>query len=65
MKQVVYAEMDHAQVMTHAEVTDPYGGTKKTTNVFHFTYQVPQVVRKVYPSTYHGMTISILSKSCF
>ncbi|KAJ1523495.1 hypothetical protein ONE63_001347 [Megalurothrips usitatus] len=50
---VVYAEMDHAQVMTYAEVTDPYGGTKKTTNVFHFTYQVPQIVRKVYPATYH------------
>lgn len=50
---VVYAEMDYAQVTTHAEVTDPYGGTKKTTNVFHFTYHVPQIIRKVYPATYH------------
>lgn len=47
--------MDYAQVTTHAEVTDPYGGTKKTTNVFHFTYHVPQIIRKVYPSTYHGI----------
>ena len=46
--------MDYAQVMTHAEVTDPYGGTKRTTNVFHFTYQVPQIIKKVYPASYHG-----------
>lgn len=46
------------QIVVHAEVTSPFSGKQMTTNVFHYTYESPEYVQPVMPSTYHGMSVT-------
>lgn len=50
---VVFTNMQYFQITVYAETWDSSSGVEATTNMFHFTYEVPQLVPEVFPSTYH------------
>lgn len=50
---VVFTQMQYYQVTVYVESLDSKSGIEATTNMFHFTYEVPQLVAEVFPSTYH------------
>lgn len=50
---VVFTNMQFFQITVYVEALDSSSGTEATTNTFHFTYEVPQLVPEVFPSTYH------------
>lgn len=50
---VVFTQMQYYQVTVYVESLDSKSGVEATTNMFHFTYEVPQLVAEVFPSTYH------------
>lgn len=50
---VVFTQMQFYQVTVYVESLDSTSGVEATTNMFHFTYEVPQLVPEVFPSTYH------------
>ncbi|XP_064212901.1 acyl-coenzyme A thioesterase 10, mitochondrial isoform X2 [Tribolium castaneum] len=49
---VVFTQMQFIQIVVYVEVFDPQTGNTDTTNVVHLTYEVPEIVREVYPRTY-------------
>ncbi|XP_065350566.1 acyl-coenzyme A thioesterase 9, mitochondrial-like [Cloeon dipterum] len=49
---VNYTESNYLQIVCHAEVFDPRTGQHNTTNQFHYTYETPDQVPKLYPKTY-------------
>lgn len=51
------------QIVVHAEVTSPFSGKQMTTNVFHYTYESPEYVQPVMPSTYNGMSVTNINGS--
>ncbi|XP_063224374.1 acyl-coenzyme A thioesterase 9, mitochondrial-like [Bacillus rossius redtenbacheri] len=50
--QVVFTQHNYMQIVVHAEVFDATSGHPTTTNVFHYTYTVPEVVASIYPRSY-------------
>lgn len=50
---VVYTQMQYMQIIVYVETLDPINGVSDTTNTFHFTYQVPSILKEVMPLTYH------------
>lgn len=50
---VVFTQMQYIQITVYVETFDPQTGQSDTTNVVHFTYEVPEIVKEVYPRTYH------------
>ena len=52
--QIAYVEGQKIQVRVSAEVLNPLTGEMKTTNVFHFTYEIREGKPKmIIPKTYH------------
>ena len=52
--QIAYIEGQKIQVRVSAEVLNPLTGEMKTTNVFHFTYEIREGKPKmIIPKTYH------------
>ncbi|XP_074025270.1 acyl-coenzyme A thioesterase 9, mitochondrial isoform X3 [Leptinotarsa decemlineata] len=51
--QVVYTQINYIQILVHVETYNPITGKNDSTNTFHFTYQVPEMVNEVFPMTYH------------
>lgn len=49
---VIYTEKQHFQIMVYAETFTPNSEKRDTSNIFHFTYEVPQFVPEVFPKTY-------------
>ncbi|RZC37772.1 hypothetical protein BDFB_000389 [Asbolus verrucosus] len=49
---VVFTQMQYIQITVYVETFDPYTGKSDTTNTVHFTYEVPEIVKQVYPRTY-------------
>lgn len=56
---VVYSKMQHFQITVYAQIRDPATGSSTTTNTFHFTYGVPEIVPEVFPSTYDEIMMYI------
>lgn len=50
---VVYTELNFIQVIVYAETYNPVSGKNDTTNSFHLTCEVPEMVNQVMPLTYH------------
>ncbi|KAB7504898.1 Acyl-coenzyme A thioesterase 9, mitochondrial, partial [Armadillidium nasatum] len=50
---VIYTEGRHLQISTKASVVDSVTQTSNLTNIFHLTFEVPNVVDEVIPRTYH------------
>ncbi|CAH0558075.1 unnamed protein product [Brassicogethes aeneus] len=50
---VVFTQLQYMQIIVYVETYDPINGRSDTTNTFHFTFQVPEIVREVLPLTYH------------
>ncbi|XP_054266667.1 acyl-coenzyme A thioesterase 9, mitochondrial-like [Macrosteles quadrilineatus] len=51
--QVIYTEQNFMQILVRAEVTNPFSGQTTTTNIFHYTYEAPDLVKPVMPNTYY------------
>ncbi|KAL7638496.1 UNVERIFIED_CONTAM: hypothetical protein RMT77_011066 [Armadillidium vulgare] len=51
--QVIYTAGRHLQISTKASVVDAVTQTSNLTNIFHLTFEVPNVVDEVIPRTYH------------
>ncbi|KAF2895765.1 hypothetical protein ILUMI_10411 [Ignelater luminosus] len=49
---VVFTRMQYFQITVYAEARDASSGTTSTTNVFHFTYEAPELVQEVFPRSY-------------
>jgi acyl-coenzyme A thioesterase 9 len=49
---VVFTQMQFIQITVYVETFDPQTGTSDTTNIVHFTYEVPEIVKEVIPRTY-------------
>ncbi|XP_046988504.1 acyl-coenzyme A thioesterase 9, mitochondrial-like [Schistocerca americana] len=49
---VTYTECNYVQITVYAEVFDPRGGQQNTTNVFHYTYEMPEEVPQIIPKSY-------------
>lgn len=49
---VVYTQMQFIQITVYVETFDPNTGRGDTTNTLHLTYEVPEMVKQVYPRTY-------------
>ncbi|XP_022902218.1 acyl-coenzyme A thioesterase 9, mitochondrial-like [Onthophagus taurus] len=49
---IVYTEGVYVQVIVYAQTYDILTNTKTTTNSFHFTYEVDELVKEVFPKTY-------------
>lgn len=41
------------QIVVYTDVYDPNTGSSNTTNVFHYTYSIPDKMQQVIPKTYH------------
>jgi len=50
---VVYTKLNYVQIMTVADVLDPYSGNRVTANAFHYTFSAPDTVTEVLPRSYH------------
>ncbi|XP_017122779.1 acyl-coenzyme A thioesterase 9, mitochondrial-like [Drosophila elegans] len=50
---VVYTKLNCIQIMTVADVLDPYTGNQVTTNVFNYTFWAPDAVSEVLPRSYN------------
>ncbi|XP_070072171.1 acyl-coenzyme A thioesterase 9, mitochondrial isoform X2 [Drosophila takahashii] len=50
---VVYTNLNYVQIMTVADVLDPYTGKQVTANAFHYTFSAPDAVTEVLPRSYH------------
>ncbi|KAG5890384.1 hypothetical protein JTB14_029748 [Gonioctena quinquepunctata] len=51
--QVVYTQMNYMQIVVHVETYNPISGKNDSTNTFHFTFQVPELVHECLPTSYH------------
>ncbi|CAH2003993.1 unnamed protein product [Acanthoscelides obtectus] len=49
---VVYTNLNYFQITTFTETFNPITGKIDTSNSFHFTYYVPELVKEVIPMTY-------------
>lgn len=52
--QVVYTELNYAQILVHCELLDIMTNKMFTTNVFNYTYEYKGVLQNVVPQTYRG-----------
>lgn len=50
---VVFTQMHYMQITVYAETWDVLSKQTTTTNSFHFTYEVPEVLPEVFPKTYN------------
>ncbi|XP_026466947.1 acyl-coenzyme A thioesterase 9, mitochondrial-like [Ctenocephalides felis] len=50
---IVYTELKYMQIVVYTDVYDPNTGSSNTTNVFHYTYSIPDKMQQVIPKTYH------------
>ncbi|XP_073969177.1 acyl-coenzyme A thioesterase 9, mitochondrial-like isoform X4 [Rhodnius prolixus] len=50
--QVVYTELNYAQILVHCELLDIMTNKMFTTNVFNYTYEYKGVLQNVVPQTY-------------
>lgn len=62
---VVYTKINYIQVTTYVETYNPVTGKNDTTNTFHFTFQVPEVVNEVVPNSYDEAMMYIDGKRHF
>lgn len=62
---VVYTYLNHIQIMAYVEVYDPSAERSHTTNTFHFTYEVPEIVKEVIPLMYDEAMMFINGKRHF
>nr|CAD7438248.1 unnamed protein product [Timema bartmani] len=51
--QVAFTQQNYMQIVVFAEVFDASSGHPTTTNVFHYTYKVPEVVPDIIPNSYN------------
>nr|CAH7765004.1 unnamed protein product [Callosobruchus chinensis] len=56
---VVYTNMNYFQITTFTETFNPVTGKIDTSNSFHFTYFVPELVKEVIPMTYQEAMLYI------
>lgn len=56
---VVYTKDVYAQVIVTAVASDPMKGKKAKTNTFHYTLKSSDVVKQVYPKSYHEAMLFI------
>ncbi|KRT82800.1 hypothetical protein AMK59_4083 [Oryctes borbonicus] len=50
---VVFTQMHYLQITVYAETWDVLSKQTTTTNSFHFTYEVPEMLPEVFPKTYN------------
>nr|CAD7432029.1 unnamed protein product [Timema monikensis] len=50
---VAFTQQNYMQIVVFAEVFDASSGHPTTTNVFHYTYKVPEVVPDIIPNSYN------------
>ncbi|CAG2053558.1 unnamed protein product [Timema podura] len=50
---VAFTQQNYMQIVVFAEVFDASSGHPTTTNVFHYTYKVPEVVSDIIPNSYN------------
>lgn len=50
---VVFTQLLYYQITVYVEALDATSGVESTTNMFHFTFEGPQLVQEVFPSSYH------------
>lgn len=62
---VVYTEKHFVQISVYAETFDGTSGDVSTTNEFHFTYVIPEIVPEVLPRTYHEAMMYLDGKRHF
>lgn len=62
---VVFTKINYIQVVTYVETYNPVSGKNDTTNTFHFTFQVPEVVNEVVPNSYDEAMMYIDGKRHF
>nr|XP_023011961.1 acyl-coenzyme A thioesterase 10, mitochondrial-like [Leptinotarsa decemlineata] len=63
--QVVYTQINYIQILVQVETYNPITGKNDSTNTFHFTYQVPEMVNEVFPMTYHEAMMYIHGRRYF
>nr|CAD7198868.1 unnamed protein product [Timema douglasi] len=51
--EVAFTQQNYMQIVVFAEVFDASSGHPTTTNVFHYTYKVPEVVPDIIPNSYN------------
>lgn len=62
---VVYTEKHFVQISVFAEAFNGTDGDVNTTNEFHFTYAIPEIVPEVLPKTYHEAMMYLDGKRHF
>lgn len=62
---VVYTEMQYVQISVYAETFNGTPGEVNTTNEFHFTYVIPEIVPEVLPRTYYEAMMYLDGKRHF
>lgn len=62
---VVYTQMQYVQISVYAETFNGNTGDVNTTNEFHFTYIIPEIVPEVVPRTYHEAMMYLDGKRHF
>lgn len=56
---VVFTQMHYMQITVYAETWDVLSKKNVTTNSFHFTYEVPEMLPEVFPKTYNDAMMFI------
>lgn len=62
---VAYTHLNYIQIIAYVEVYDSATAKAYTTNTFHFTYEVPEIVKEVIPITYDDAMMYINGKRHF
>ncbi|KAK9887403.1 hypothetical protein WA026_022339 [Henosepilachna vigintioctopunctata] len=56
---VVYTHLQYYQIIVFVKVLDPIKGQASKSNTFHFTFESPDLVKQVYPKSYHEAMLYI------
>ncbi|KAK9869127.1 hypothetical protein WA026_002883 [Henosepilachna vigintioctopunctata] len=62
---VVYTHLQYYQIIVFVKVLDPIKGQTSKSNTFHFTFESPDLVKQVYPKSYHEAMLYIDGKRHF
>lgn len=62
---VVYTHLQYYQIIIFVKILDPIKGESALSNTFHFTFEAPDAVKRVYPKSYHESMLFIDGKRHF